>query len=147
MVGCTQRTNSDFLGLWSPEFSSLVVGSDIGMRLIDSSQRNFAECLAEDTLGARLNEDVDTVTEEVSFIVERRGFETSRDEEVSFRSVSKVKRKSNDSVGPTSVRSGPWKGMESQSDKFGEICEQFQKIVNQCERSSKKVKLFSVNNP
>ena len=147
MVGCTQRTNSDFLGLWSPEFSSLVVGSDIGMRLIDSIQRTFAECLAEDTLGASLIEEVDTVIEKVSCIVERRGFETSRDEEVSFRSVSEVKRKSYDSVGPTSVISGPWKGMESQSDKFGKICEQFQKIVNQGDRSTKKVKLCSVSNP
>ena len=80
---CTQEKNSDCLDLLSPEFSSLVGGGEIDMREIESTQRAFEECLAEDKLRANLIEEISTVIEEVPCIVEKRGCITSRDKEES----------------------------------------------------------------
>ena len=81
MYVCTQETNSDCLDLLAPEFSSLVGGGEVDMREIESNQRTFAECLAEDYLRANLNEEMETVIEEVLCVFERSGCVSSRDEE------------------------------------------------------------------
>ena len=66
--GCTQEKNSDCLDLVSPEFLSLVGGCEVDMREIESNQRTFAECLAEDNLRANLIEKIGGVIEEVPCI-------------------------------------------------------------------------------
>ena len=81
---CFQETSLKDIPLMAAEISSLVEGDEINTRAIESIHRIFAECLYEDNLRANLNEEIDTVSEEVLCIVEIRGFVTSRDEEESF---------------------------------------------------------------
>ena len=63
--GCTQETSLNDLPLMAPEFSSPVGGGEINMREIESFQRTFAECLAEDNFRVKLNEEIGTVVEDV----------------------------------------------------------------------------------
>ena len=49
----------------APEISSLVGGGRIDMREMDSIHRIFADCPAEDSLRASLDEEIGPVTEEV----------------------------------------------------------------------------------
>ena len=67
------------------EFSSIVGGSEIDIREIESSQCNFAECLAEDNLRANLIEEIGTVTEEDPCIIEKRSCVSSRVGEEFFK--------------------------------------------------------------
>ena len=108
LVGCTQEKNSGFLDLLAPDFSSLTGGAEIDMREIESIHKNFAECMAEGNLRASLIGKNGTVIEEVPCMVEKRGCVSSRDEEESYLNVNEVKRKSNSSFCPVSVRSGSW---------------------------------------
>ena len=62
------------------------------MREIESIQKNFLECIAEEKLRASFNEEIDTVIEEVPCIVEKRGSVHSRDEEESFRNTSQKEK-------------------------------------------------------
>ena len=77
----------------APEVSSLVGGGEIDVREIESIQRIFAECLAEDNPRANLHEEIITVVEEVPCLVEKRCCVSSRDEENSFRNKNNIKRK------------------------------------------------------
>ena len=77
------------------------------MRELESTQRVFTECLADDNLRANLIEEFGTVFVEVLCIVDGSGCVTSRDEEESFRRENKVSQKRNGSVCPASVSSGP----------------------------------------
>ena len=119
LAGCTQEKNSDCLDLLSPEFSSLLGGGEIDMREIESTQRAFEECLAEDKLRANLIEEISTVIEEVPCIVEKRGCVTSRDKEESSGNEKKVSRESNGSVCSVSVSSRPWRATDSQTNNIG----------------------------
>ena len=66
------------------EFLSLAGFGENDTNGIQSIQRIFAGCLAEDNLRANLNEEIDTVIEEVACIVEKGGCVPSRDEKQSF---------------------------------------------------------------
>ena len=106
-VGCTKDKNSDCLDLMAPEFSYVVEGGEIYMRKIESIHRILAESRAEDNLRANLNKEIDTVIQEVSCIVEKRGCVSSREKEESFRNKHKISKESNGSVCPPSINCGP----------------------------------------
>ena len=144
---CTQEKNCDCLDLLSPEVLSLVGGSEVDVREIESILRTFAECLAEDNLRANLNEEIDTVIDEVPCVVERRGCVSSRDEVESFRNKNKVREKSNGSVYPASVSSGHWRCTDLQTNRTGEICRQVEWSGNPGDLKGKWLKLWAVNNP
>ena len=91
-----------------PEFLSLVRGGEVDMREIESIHRVFAENLADVNLRDKLNQEIDTVTNEVTCIVETRCRISSRDEEESFRNANEIKWKSNVFVCPARVSAKPW---------------------------------------
>ena len=146
LVVCTQEKNSDCLDLLSPEFLSLG-GGEVDMREIESNQRIFAECLAEDNLRANLIEKVGGVIEEVPCIAERRGCVSSSVEEESFRNENKVRGKSNGFVCSASVCSGPWRCTDLQTTKIGEICRNVEWSGNPVDLKGNWLKLWAVNNP
>ena len=144
---CTQEKNSNCVDLLSPEFLSLVGGGEVDMRGIESNQRTFAERLAEDYLRATWNEEIDTVIEEVPCVVERRGCVSSSVEEESFQNGNKLREKSNGSVCPMSVSSGPWQCTDLQRNRIGEIFRQIEWSGNLGDLKWKWLKLWAVNNP
>ena len=83
--GCTQETILEDVHLMAPEFLSLVGGSEVDVKEIESIHRIFAECLAEDNLRANLIEKIGGVIEEFPCIAEKRGCVSSSVEEESFR--------------------------------------------------------------
>ena len=117
------------------------------MREIESNQRTFAESLAEDYLRATWNEEIDTVIEEVPCVNERRGCVSSSVEEESFQNGNKVREKSNGSVCPVSVSSGPWQCTDTQTNRIGEIFRQVEWSGNPVELKGKWLKLWAVNKP
>ena len=117
------------------------------MREIESNQRTFAESLAEDYLRITWNEEIDTVIEEVPCVVERRGCVSSSVEEESFQNGNKVREKSNGSVCPVSVSSGPWQCTDLQTNRIGEIFRQVEWSGNPGVLKGKWLTLWAVNNP
>ena len=144
---CTQEKNSDCLDILSPEFLSLVGGGEVDMREKESNQRTFAECLAEDNLRANLNEEIDTVIEEVPCVVERRDCVSSGDEVKSFRNKNKIREKSNGSVYPASVSSGHWRCTDLQTNRIGKTFRQFEESGSPGDIKRKRLKLWAFNNP
>ena len=117
------------------------------MREVESNQRIFAECLAEDYLRANLNEEMETVIEEVPCIVERRGCLSSRVEEESFRNENKIRDKRNGSVCAASVSSGHWRCTDSQTNRIEEIFRQCDWSGNPGDLKRKWLMLCAVNYP
>ena len=144
---CTQEKNSDCLDLLSPEFLSLLGGGEVDVREIEYIHRIFAECLAEDNPRANLIEKIGGVIEEVPCIAEKRGCVSSSVEEESFQNENKVREKSNGSVYPASVSSGPWQCTDLQTNKIGEIFRQVEWSGNPGDFKGKWLKLWAVNNP
>ena len=56
IFGCAQETSLKDVLLMAPELSSLVGSGEIDMREIESIQKNFLECIAQEKLRASLNE-------------------------------------------------------------------------------------------
>ena len=110
----------------------------------ESIHKIFAERLAADNFKAGFTEEIGTVLVEVPCIVEKRGFISSRDEEESFRNKNKVSRKSNGSVGPTGISSGPCQRTESQTYKIGELSGQVDWSDNLGDLKGKRPKLYTV---
>ena len=145
--GFTQETILKDVHLMVPEFLSLVGGGEVDMREMESNQRTFAECLAEDNLRANLIEKIGGVIEEVPCVVERRGCVSSRDEVESFRNKNKIREKSNGSVCSAIGSSGPWQCTDLQTNRTGEICRQDQRSDNPCDLKGEWIKLCAVVNP
>ena len=145
--GFTQETILKDVHLMVPEFLSLVGGGEVDMREIESNQRTFAECLAEDNLRANLIEKIGGVIEEDPCIAEKRGCVSSSVEEESFRNKNKIREKSNGSVYPASVSSGHWRCTDLQTNRIGDIFRQFEGSGSPGDLKGKWLKLWAVNNP
>ena len=127
---CTQEKRLKNVPPMASEYSSLVGGVEVDMRVIESIHRISAECLADDNPRVNSSEEICTVIDEVPCIVEKRDCLLSRVEEESFQNKKKFKSKNSGSVCPASVCSGTWQSKYSQKNWIGEI---FRKV----ERSDK----------
>ena len=144
---CTQEKNSDCLDLLSPEVLSLVGGSEVDVREIESIHRVFAECLAEDNLRANSIEKIGGVIEEVPCIAEKRGCVSSSVEEESFQNENKVREKIIGSVYPASVSSGHCRCTDLQTNRIGEIFRRVEWSGKPGDLKGKWLRLWAVNNP